>query len=546
MQHIVYVSGMYGILVPAAQREFAHVTPRPSLNWSGAFRRISTFLTRLMLQHPGLQHVAMLALVATALLGSTFPFAALAGQAQASAVATSDTKNLPGAPASTVSPASDQPQRVLLAANADPVTVANAVVPKDEAASIEQWAVHGQVSNISQKHSRFNAAYSGANSLSPQGRTEETTDITLFAGVRLWKGAEFWFNPEIDQGFGFNNTVGAAGFPNGGAYKLGANVPYLRIPRAFVRQTISLGGETQTLEPVANQLGGSRLANNVTLTLGKFAVTDIFDTNLYAHDPRADFLNWAMVDSGPFDYAADSWGYSYGGAAEWTQNQFTLRGGVFELSEIPNGKITGVRFNQNSLTAELEMRHETSGHPGKFKLLAFRNHGRMGSYREAIQFGTANGSLPSTADVRRVSSHSGIVLNLEQELSSDVGAFARFGINGGDKEAYEFADINKSVSGGLSIKGNRWGRREDTVGFGIVVNSVSGSARDYLAAGGLGILVGDGALRYDREKIFETYYAWHPVNHLALTLDYQRIVNPAYNRDRGPVNFVALRAHAEF
>ena len=413
-------------------------------------------------------------------------------------------------------------------------------------ATPESWAVHGQLTNIAQKHSHFSSPYSGPNSLDPDGRMEETTDLTLFAGVRLWQGAELWINPEIDQGFGFNNTLGAAGFPNGGAYKLGSNAPYLRLPRAFIRQTISLGGENQTVDAAANQLRGVRTADNLIVTAGKFAVTDVFDTNTYAHDPRADFLNWSIIDAGPFDYAADSWGYTYGAAAEWSRDWFTLRGGVFQLSEIPNGKVTGLHMRQNAAIAEFEIRHQLTGHPGKLKLLAFRNHGNMGAYRDALQFGADNATAPDVSMVRKIGSRAGMTLNLEQEIAADVGAFARLGINGGDKEAYEFSDINKSLSAGLSIKGQRWQRPDDTLGLAFAVNALSGGARDYFAAGGLGILIGDGALNYGRENILEAYYTLRPTSHIAVTLDLQRISNPGYNRDRGPVNIVGVRAHAEF
>ena len=517
MHHTTHISSIYGTLVATAQRENRYPTQTPTFNLHRALRRMFAALARRVLRHPGVQHFTLLAFVAIALMGLTLPPSAFAAEPVDGALAQ------PSQSSTTLPP-----------------------TPALGDIALQAWAVHGQVTNITQKHSRFNSPYSGPNSLDPAGRIEETTDLTLFAGLRLWHGAELWINPEIDQGFGFNNTLGAAGFPNGGAYKVGSNAPYPRVPRAFIRQTIALGGALQIIEPAANQLDGTRATNNLILTAGKFAVTDLFDTNAYAHDPRADFLNWSIIDSGPFDYAADSWGYTYGGAAEWTQDWFTLRGGVFQLSEIPNGKVTGVHFSQNALIAELEVRHQVTGHPGKVKLLVFRNRGNMGSYRDALQLGVATASAPDVSMVRQVGSHSGISLNLEQEIAGDIGAFARVGDNGGDKEAYEFSDINKSISAGLSIKGDGWHRPDDTIGLALAVNGLSGNARDYFAAGGLGILVGDGALNYGSERILEAYYTLRANSHIGLTLDLQRIVNPAYNRDRGPVNFVALRAHGEF
>src|SRR6202167_2069762 len=199
----------------------------------------------------------------------------------------------------------------------------------------EQFAIHGQFTYVEQETDSFKAPYAGPNSLSPkQGR--ETADLTLYAGARLWSGAEIWINPEIDQGFGLDNTLGVAGFPSGGAYKVGAYHPYFRWPRAFVRQNIDEGGERETVEGVADQLGGSRNVDRWVFTVGKFGVTDIFDTNQYAHDPRSDFLNWAAVDGGAFDYAADAWGYTVGAAAERYIGSWTARVGLFDLSNIPH------------------------------------------------------------------------------------------------------------------------------------------------------------------------------------------------------------------
>jgi high affinity Mn2+ porin len=417
---------------------------------------------------------------------------------------------------------------------------------RPKAATQENWAVHGQLTNVTQWHPSFQSPYSGANSLEANGRSEETTDITLALGLRPWKGGEVWLTPEIDQGFGLSNTLGLAGYSSGEAYKVGANIPYLRLPRAFLRQVFPLGGGEEKVEASANQLAGTRTTDNIVLTLGKFSATDIFDINSYAHDPRSDFLNWSVIDAGAFDYAADAWGFTYGAAAEWTQSWWTLRGGVFQLSKVPNGKVTGVDFSQYMAVAELEARHEWQGHPGKIKLLGFVNRGRMGSYRDAVQSATLTGDTPDTALVRRRQSRPGIAFNAEQELSPDLGVFLRASANDGSKEAYEFTEINRSLSAGFSLKGDRWGRHGDTVGMAAAINGLSGAARDYFAAGGMGILIGDGRLNYGTERIVETYYSLQASRYLSLTLNYQHVDNPAYNRDRGPVSIYGFRVHAEF
>ena len=411
----------------------------------------------------------------------------------------------------------------------------------------EWYSLHGQFTNVTQYHPPFTAPFSGTNSLNPGHRGAETMDATVFAGFRLADGLEFYANPEIDQGFGLSDTHGVAGFPNGEAYKLGASLPYARLQRAFFRWTVGLGGASETVAPEANQLGGTRRADNLVVTVGKFAVPDIFDTNIYAHDPRADFLNWSIIESGAFDYAADPWGYTYGGAAEWTQSWWTLRAGLFDLSRVPNGNYLNRGFGEFELVGEAEERHVIAGHPGKLKLLVFANRGRMANYSDAVRLGEQTGTIPDVALVRRYATRPGAALNLEQQLAPDLGAFARASFNDGQKETYDFTDINRSISGGLSLKGLRWGRPDDTVGLAGAVNNVSQAARNYFAAGGLGILIGDGQLPVPGlEKIVEMYYDLSVVEGVDLSLDYQHIDNPGYDALRGPVDVFGYRIHLEF
>jgi high affinity Mn2+ porin len=435
-------------------------------------------------------------------------------------------------------------------ADADETVPADAARPSDDKSngtdtSERSWAVFGQLTNVTQWHNVFRSPYSGANSLAADGRTEETTDATAYVGRRLWRGAEFWINPEIDQGFGLSETLGAAGFPSGEAYKIGANAPYLRLPRVFVRQYLPLGGEEEPVGAVANQLAYRSATDSLTITAGKFSVVDIFDANRYAHDPRADFMNWALIDTGTFDYAADAWGFTYGAAAELGLGPWVVRAGIFQLSPAPNGKITAVDFSQYSLVGELERRYAWEGRAGKMKLLAFVNRGKMGTYADAVQLASQLGATPSTAAVRRFASRPGVSVDLEQEACAEIGVFARAGVNDGRFEAYEFTEINRTVSAGISLAGARWGRPDDRVGVGAVVNALSGDARRYFAAGGLGILIGDGRLNYGTEQIVELYYAFRVNPHVTVSVDYQHLQHPAYNRDRGPVSVFGTRLHVE-
>jgi len=417
--------------------------------------------------------------------------------------------------------------------------------PQDSAS--EWYSIHGQTTFVQQYHPPFTAPFRGPNSSSSAHNGAHTVDATLFLGARLGDGLEFYVDPEVDYGFGLNDTLGFAGFPSGEAYKIGAASPYYETHRAFARYTIGLGGDRQKVEPAANQLGGTRQSDNITITAGKFAATDIFDTNSYAHDPRADFLNWAIIDSAAFDYAANSWGYTYGAVVEWTQSWWTLRGGVFDLSNIPNAVNLDPHFRQFETVMEIEERHQLFDHPGVLKFLVYNNRGRFANYNDAVRLAQATGATPDVGQVRRYSSRPGAAINLQQEILSDLGSFLRASLNDGHKEADEFTEVNRSIAIGLSLVGTRWNRPDDTIGLAGVVNDISKDARNYLAAGGLGILIGDGQLpKAGFEQVVEIYYKASILTDIAATFDYQHFENPAYDASRGPVDIFGIRLHAEF
>jgi high affinity Mn2+ porin len=416
----------------------------------------------------------------------------------------------------------------------------------DGSAQDQTYAFHAQTTFVYQGHGAFTSPYEGANSLSPFADARETFDLTLFIGNRFWKGGEIWVNFEEDQGFGLNDTLGVAGFPSGEDYKVGHATPYPRLPRLFLRQTIDLSGDVSKVNPDLNQLGGSQTANRVVITAGKFAVTDVFDTNDYAHDPKHDFFNWAVVDTGTFDYAADAWGYTVGTAVEWYQGSWTLRSGVFDLSIVPNSPTLG-EFGQFQLIDEIEKRYAVAGRDGAIKLTGFLTRARMGSYEDAIALAEETGEPANTALVRHYRSRTGLSLEMQQQITGDLGGFVRAGVAGGKEEVYEFTDIDRTVAAGLSLAGKRWGLPKDTVGVAGIANGISSQFEEYLNHGGLGILVGDGRLPHPGpEEIAETYYDHAVGSFVHVTLDYQFVNNPAYNRDRGPVSILAVRFHAQF
>jgi len=407
-------------------------------------------------------------------------------------------------------------------------------------------AIHGQATFVLQGTPGFPSPYTGPNSLTPHQR-KETADLTLYAGLRPWAGAELWINPEIDQGFGLSNTLGVAGFPSAEAYKVGSRSPYLRLQRLFLRQTIGLGGGSEPVEAAANQLGGARDRNRLVLTLGKIGVGDIFDQNQYAHDPRGDFLNWALVDAGSFDYAADAWGYTTGIALEYYRGPWTVRFGAFNLSKVPNGETLETGFGQYQLDAELEHRQSIGGHEGAVRLTLFRNRGRFSRYDDAVALAAATGQPVDPTLTRTRRTRMGASLDIEQAVSDSVGLFARAGIADGAIEPYDFTDIDRTVQLGAAIQGKAWHRAGDRIGVAGVVNGISRAHQRYLDAGGLGVLVGDGRLPHPGpEYISELYYDFVPHRGTALTLDYQFVANPGYNRDRGPAHVFALRLHGAF
>lgn len=413
--------------------------------------------------------------------------------------------------------------------------------------SPQSWAIHGQATFVLQANAPFRSPYQGPNSLDHRSHAKETFDLTLYAGVRPWSGAEIWVNPEIDQGFGLSDTLGVAGFPSGEAYKVGKVNPYAKLPRWFLRQTIDLGGKIEKVDADLNQLACNQTANRLVLTVGKFGVVDVFDTNKQAHDPRSDFLNWTILDAGTFDYAANAWGYTYGAAAELYTGQWTLRGGLFALSDVPNSEKLDSSFEQNELVGEIEHRHSVGGEPGNVKITFFRNRGRMGRFEDAIRLAGLTGQPADIAAVRRMQSRAGVSFNLEQQLSKEASIFVKGGAANGNIEPYEFTDVDRTIASGVTLKGSAWGRSDDTLAIAGVINGISRVHQQFLNAGGLGILIGDGRLPHPGpEQIVEAYYDLAVIKALHVTLDYQFINHPGYNRDRGPVSVGALRLHAQF
>ena len=409
------------------------------------------------------------------------------------------------------------------------------------------WNVHVQTTFLPQGYPAIRSPYAGPDSLPGGGQLQSTWTTSAFLGVKLWEGGEFYFDPELAQGFGLNGTLGVAGFPNGEAQKAGAAFPKIRAQRYYFKQTFGLGGGQEDVDDAPNQLAGKRDIDRITVIAGRFAVGDFFDNNAYAHDPRADFMNWAMWASAAYDFPADLPGFTRGAVVELNRKDWAVRAGLFEEPTAPNSDVLTAKGLGG--VVEFEGRYNIFEQPGKIRLGAFDNQGHTGNYNQAIAIENADPALDINvvmAGIRHDNQKYGFYANLEQQLVKDVGLFARASWNDGSNEILSFTDIDRSVSGGLSVKGSFWGRPDDTVGIGGAVNGLSDAHRAFLAAGGLGLLIGDGRLNYSPERIFETYYAYNVRKGVTLTADYQLITNPAYNADRGPVSVFSGRLHSEF
>jgi high affinity Mn2+ porin len=408
----------------------------------------------------------------------------------------------------------------------------------------QPWNVHIQSTVGGQGHLSFPAEYTGPNSLTPGADVKDTISVDLMGGVRLWRGGEFFGDIVIWQGYGLSNTLGMAGFPNGEAFRIGKTYPDAYPCRAFMRETIGLGGGKEAADDQPFEMRGTKDVRNLTFTVGHLSAKDIFDTNAYANDSRSQFMNWALMANDAWDYPADTLGFTNGAAAELNMRKWTGRLGIFQVSKVANG----LRLDWNlshawSAVAEVETRYSPRGHAGALRLLAYDTRAHMGSYQQTLNNPSLNEDIFLTAAYRY---KYGFGINLEQEIRKNLGAFARLGWSDGKNQTYEFTDVDRTATAGLSLKGARWRRPEDTVGLAGVVNGISAAHRQYLAAGGLGITVGDGALDYRAEHILETYYNWKISKHFQLTADYEFADDPAYNHARGPVDLFALRFHTEF
>jgi high affinity Mn2+ porin len=436
-------------------------------------------------------------------------------------------------------------------------------------AAPQNFNFHSQLTAVAQGDPGFPAQYSGPNSLNSVGERQSTFSADLFAGLRLWRGAEMHADFMMWEGYGLSQTFGIEDFPNGDAYKAGTTLPDFTAAHLFIRQTFGFGGEQEDEPDGPLSLAGKQDISRLTVTVGRLAVSDIFDNNTYAHDPHTQFLNWAAAANLTWDYPADTIGFTTGLAVELNQPDWTLRYGFFQMPGVQNGFTAedriftwpgqggdGPFFLSWGMVTELERRWKIDSHPGAIRLMAWLNEANMANYSAATALLLANppsnlsqGTDDTPDSARSFRCKYGFGLNWEQEVAKNIGMFSRVGWNDGQEESWAYTEATWTTSLGVSVKGplrNLPKRQDDTFGLMGVISGTSHANQEFLQAGGLGILDGDGALSYSPEKALETYYNFQLEKTAQLMLDYQFVADPSFNCARGPVSIFGARIHWEF
>lgn len=421
----------------------------------------------------------------------------------------------------------------------------------------KKFGANAEVTYILQNVPPFHSPYFGTNSLPSRRAAEISHSYTLYLWAHPSPRFEAYVNPELALGHGIGDGDGLAAYSNGDLIGQPNFRPQPYLARAFIRYRVPIGrdagaGPKQTVKPGNDVIGGSLPASRLVFVAGKFAISDHIDTNTYANNPRNQFLNNAFVNNLAYDKAGDPRGYTHGGVVSILRPGLAVRFGSVALPTVSGGP--DVSYNLRSQHAE---QLEVETHPKLLngahaqamvlRLLAYRNVGTMGRYRDALE--AAQGMTPDVTAVRRRGALKyGFGLNFEQGISDGgaSGVFGRLGWNDGRTETFSYAEADRVVSFGGQVSGAHWKRPKDVLGVAAAQSDLSSAHKDYLAAGGLGLALGDGTLRYGSERVAEAYYSYQLTSNASLSPDYQWIGNPGFNRDRGPVSLLSVRLHLTF
>jgi high affinity Mn2+ porin len=412
----------------------------------------------------------------------------------------------------------------------------------------EQWNLYYQATSIGQYHGTFYAPYQGAFSLNNVPEHDVSLTTTLFLGLRLGPNTALYFNPEIAGGKGFSNVNGIANFPNGEIPRVASATPKPYLARLYIAHDFGFGSEKEHVESDENQLCGDRAVKRYSIYIGRFTVTDFFDKNVYSHDPRSQFMAWGVMYNGAWDYPADTRGYTWGWVHELHTKNWSFRYGSAAEPTVANGGRFDRRiFVNRGDVFEVERRYSAGDHVGAVRVLGYANHAQAGNYAEAIRLADQTGGTPDVTATRHPGTLKyGTGVNIEQAISPHVGMFARLGWNDGKTESFAFTAIDRLASLGFSFNGTPWHRKDDTAGTSFTAGGISGVHAVYLSRGGTDFLIGDGALNYAPEYVWESYYNARVFRGFFATFDIQHVANPAYNHDRGPFWVSSIRLHLEY
>ncbi|MFL9483927.1 carbohydrate porin [Chitinophagaceae bacterium LWZ2-11] len=413
----------------------------------------------------------------------------------------------------------------------------------------KKLSLHFQVTAIPEYHFDIKSPYAGDNSLLASEPVKTSVTSTIFAAYKPFKNTYFVFNPEMAGGQGLSKTLGVAGFPNGEVYRVGDPAPRIFVARLYAEQRFPLSSKKEQVDDDQNQIKEKTNKDYISIIGGKFSLLDFFDGSEVSHDPRTQFLNWSLMANGAWDYPANTRGYNFGGIIQAFVNNWAFRYALTAMPKEANeanmefrlGKASGmvVEVEKDNILKKDE-KHYINAHAG-----VFLNYARMGNYETAVK-DAAPGVAPDVTQSReygrtKYGYYGGVDVN-----SGFFHYMLKASWSDGKNETWAFTEIDRSISMGIRTEGSLWKRNKDNAGIAYVNNGLSSEHKNYLAAGGYGFIIGDGQLNYGREQIIEAYYScniWKPI---FLSPDYQFVLHPAYNKDRGPVNIMSLRLHVEF
>jgi len=437
-----------------------------------------------------------------------------------------------------------------------PAAVALADPPPDDNTEVmlphfnhSRFWLSGQANFIFQTHPEFPALYSGPHSLNPHYEKATSRVMTLYTGVRLNNSTELLVDIEEAGGTALTQGFGLAGNTDLDIVRNPAlsKAPYLG--RALFHKVFALSKDkienTRTFLSLFEELPRRRLE----FRFGKFSMPDFFDVNSAGSDTHFQFINWTTDNNGAWDYAADTRGYTVGAVADFEDRNWGFRFAEGLMPKVANGiDLVWKPWQAHAENFEYELRRGfLPKKAGVVRLLAYTNSANMGIYRTQIIEGAETGTTPIITDhLWHITRKYGFGVNLEQNLTRYLTAFARVGWDNGKTESFAYTEVDQTVVEGVGANGAWWHRKQDRAGIAFVSNAIKKDHQNYLADGGLGFLLGDGHLNYGRENIFESYYTVHVWRGIYLAPGLQHINNPGYNRDRGPVVVPTFRAHVEF